>query len=346
MQLSSFQCLLLIMTSALCNPITITSMATLPLPVQTVYNFGFGAWIENLWVRGSGEILPVMFSSPNLYQVDPTGECQPFIVHTFPPPISSLFGITETTDDMFYVVAGNISIKSFIPVQGSFSIWGVDLKTYNGESGSAVVRKVTDIPEAQLLDGITTLNAGQGLLLVGDPLLGVVFRVDASSGQYAKVIDLPDMKRTPGMNPSLGVNGLKVIGSSLYYTSTNQQLFVRLPLNADGTPAGNPVNVNTHTGSLDDFDMDVALNTYAADNASSVILLKPSGGLPIVLAGGPVNVTAVPGATSAKFGRTATDSHSLYVGTTGGYGGYISGTFTIGGGISKIDVGSWGLLSN
>lgn len=105
------------------------------------------------------------------------------------------------------------------------------------------------------------LNACEGLFLIGHPVLGVVWRLDVKTGEYAQVIDLPIMKSIPGSIPTLGVNGIKYRDGHLYFTSRNQQIFAQIPINPDGTAAGEPVITSSETGSMDDFDLDSAGNS-------------------------------------------------------------------------------------
>jgi hypothetical protein len=91
--------------------------------------------VSHLQLKASGyapgEIISIMFSTPHLFQIDPTGDRAPVPLHTFPPPHTCTFGITETTTDMFYIVAGNMSIRDFIPIQGTFSIYELHITNYH-----------------------------------------------------------------------------------------------------------------------------------------------------------------------------------------------------------------------
>lgn len=64
------------------------------------------------------------------------------------------------------------------------------------------------LPEANLLDGMAVLNAEGGLLLVGDAGAGVVYRLNAHTGEIATVIDNPTMK--PPAGAPVGIDGVQV----------------------------------------------------------------------------------------------------------------------------------------
>ena len=170
MQLQTAQvCLSLIIH--LCVPIL--ALQTPPLPVSTVCDFGLGFWIENLAVRYTGEILVVNPFSPSLHQVNPlAADPTPEVVYTFPPPISGLLGITETTTDIFYVAAGNVSSHTLEPVPGSFSVWEVNMLGFDITGKPTFVREIAKFPNAVELDGMTTVNAAIGLIEISDPYLG------------------------------------------------------------------------------------------------------------------------------------------------------------------------------
>jgi hypothetical protein len=116
---------------------------------------------------------------------------------------------------MIYVVARNMSIRHFIPIQGTFPIYEPDLTNYNINWRSLRVRKVVYVPESPLLNGMTILHACEGLLLIGDPVLGVVWRLNVKTGEYAQVIDLPIMKSIPGSIPTCQMDWCLIVQALL-----------------------------------------------------------------------------------------------------------------------------------
>ena len=202
------------------------------------------------------------------------------------------------------------------------------------------VKKIADFPDAMLLDGMTTVDADAGLVLISDPGLGVVWSLNVQTGATAQAIKLPDMQSLAGDMPTLGVNGIHYVNGYLYYTSTDQQLLVRLPISSAGTATGQPITVASSFGYLDDFDLDNVNNAYVAVNSTAISLVQPNGHV-LLLSGGS-GAPALPGVTGGRFGRTALDATTLYIGTTGGSFAYLSQNFTHPGGILKIEVGAAG----
>jgi hypothetical protein len=232
----------------------------------------------------------------------------------------SLLGIVELQQDVFYVIAGNVSIETPQATNGSYSLWKVEMDTGDVVDGAmnppAIISKVTDIPKGVALNGIAVLNESRGLVVIGDAGAGQVFTVDVETGTYSKTVEDPTMAPTP--STQLGINGMKIKGGYLYYTTSAQATFNRIPINGDdGSPAG-PAEVLARFFLADDFSFDPAGNAYFAQNAvNTVAKVTPAGVVSIVA--GNLDSSLVAGSTATKFGRTPNDRSVLYVTTTGGY---------------------------
>jgi hypothetical protein len=109
----------LIITTAAVIPRT-TSNAHHPV-LRDVWQFPNGTFVENLAVRSNGQILATLLSVPELYQVDPIGGRHPQLIHRF-PMVTGLTGITEVEKDVFVVIAGNWSLKTFASTPGLYSM--------------------------------------------------------------------------------------------------------------------------------------------------------------------------------------------------------------------------------
>ncbi|KAF7970901.1 hypothetical protein HWV62_22662 [Athelia sp. TMB] len=259
------------------------------------------SWAENMAVRSNGQLLVTLVDVPELWQIDPFGSHESQLLLKL-PVAGGLLGIAEIQPDIFAVVAGS----SLLP--GFFSIWKIDL-----QAASPTYTKVTNIPPAIMLNGATTLN--ENAILVADSSAGVVYRVDTLSGNYSVVLDDPTMKAAAGSILHLGINGLHVRDNYLYYTSSTQGIFVRIPINDDGTAAG-AAEIIAHNGLDDDFTFDSAGNAYVATNSDNTVQkITPAGEVTVIA--GSANSPTFAGATSAHFGRTAADESVLYITTDG-----------------------------
>jgi hypothetical protein len=310
-----------VLASASVNGLALSRIdARATLPTRDIHQFPNNTWLENLAVRQDGQIIVTVLSAPELYQVDPFhANSSPTLIHRI-PGATGLLGIVELQQDEFYVIAGNWSVKTFETTNGSYSVWKIDMRKSKVLDGSIhpppIVSKVTDIPEGVFLNGIAVLNTSKSLVVVGDAGAGVVFTLNVKTGKYSKTIDDPTMK--PGASLHLGINGVKTRGRYLYYATSEQEIFCRIPINGnDGTPTGSAEVIAKNVFG-DDFSFDPAGNAYIAKNfKDTVAKITPEGVVTVVA--GSLNSTEVAGATATEFGRTRKDRSVLYVTTSGGF---------------------------
>lgn len=310
------------------------------LPVHIVHEFPHGTWIESLAIRPNGKILANMLWAPEIYQVDPSSEdTTPVLIHTF-PSATSLTGIVELQNDVFYVVTGIFSRDTLESTKGSFSVWKVDF-CHPDREDEPEVTKVTDIPDAAFLNGMTVLDHNAGLLLISDSMAGVVWRLNVETGEATIVLDDPLMKIPPGRHGfAVGINGIQVRSNALFFINTGGSALVRLPINQDGTAAGESVIFSDGIIGADDFTFDGAGTAFISQNgANELSFVGGNGGPASVLVGSPYSLKLA-GPTACAFGRTPHDYNrmSLYVSTTGGTAAYLSQTYDIGGTISRVDI--------
>jgi hypothetical protein len=323
----AFSFILGLLASMSANSTPLLSRTTSPPPTtQLIYQFPNGTWLENLAIRPTGQILVTVLTAPELWQVTPgynssqhvldTNSSKPLGSATLVsriPDVTGLLGIVEMQQlDVFYAIAGNFSLANLTSTNGSYSIWKIDMRR-----PSAVVSKLTDIPEGVSLNGMAALNKSQGLLVVGDAGAGVVYTLNVQTGNYSKTIDDPTMK--PNSSFPLGINGIKVYDGYLYYTSEAQELYNRIPINTTSGIATGPAETIATNIFGDDFSLDQAGDAYIGENIRDVVVKITPGGNVSVVAGS-LNSTLVAGATSTAFGRTSGNESVLYVTTSGGLG--------------------------
>lgn len=135
-------------------------------------------------------------------------------MHQFPNAASAL-GIAEVELDVFAVAIGNWSYITGSATPGTWSVWAVDLcddeewGRHKDSESRHQVHKVTDMPEARFLNGMTVLPTHPHIILVGDADRGVIYRVDIVSGAYSIAIDNPDLKPNATATRELGMNGIR-----------------------------------------------------------------------------------------------------------------------------------------
>lgn len=79
------------------------------ITASTVGKLPSGSWAENLAVRANGKLLVTIYTTPEIYQIDPRGSNEMQLIQEF-PIAGGLLGIAEIQPDVFAVVGGNASI--------------------------------------------------------------------------------------------------------------------------------------------------------------------------------------------------------------------------------------------
>jgi hypothetical protein len=313
--------------------------------IRTIYEFPNETWIENIAVRSNGNLLLDLLSTPQIYELDPfnpaPGSAQ--LLHTF-PFATGLAGIAEIQPDVFAVVAGNWSLETFSTTPGSWSVWKVDF-THKDRNNLPAISKIADVTKASFLNGMTLLEPGSPFLLIADSVLGVVWRLNFLTSEYEIILESPLMQPPPGPI-LLGINGIHIFGSSVYFTNSFQGIFARVPVSLSGSDAGSATGdfeVVANNGVCDDFTFDKKGNAFITqDPGDALQLVTPEGKVTVLV--GNVNSTIVEGDTSDAFGRTVFDDNILYVVTNGGIAGAVPGTQITGGKVIAVDVQAF--LSN
>ena len=311
--------------------------------IQTIYQFPENTYVENLAVRANGQILLDLFTSPQLWLVDPQVPGEALLIHEFPDALG-ITGIAEYEPDVFAVLAGNFSFSTGECTKGSWSIWSVDLGgvTINSTASLAAsppkVSKLADVPAATCLNGMDLLSGGaKKFLMAGDIRTGEVYAVDVDTGASAATINNNNTTQTlPAVTYGFGsvsTDGLRVRDAELYFSNVGQGTLVRAPLNPDdGTPAGEAQTVAQSLSSRDqwdDFAIDCDGNVFMTTGGSNTIQRVTPGGNVAIVAGD-LNSTAIAEPSSARFGRRSGDSNVLYVTTAGGMVAPVNGNTVVG----------------
>ena len=327
-----------------CTALTAISRPNVPASVYGGFVFPRGAWIENIAIRYNGQQLLTRLDTPELYLLQlETWNGHSVLVYRF-PGVLALTGIVEIAPDVFAVCVGNYTLASG-PTTGSWAVWRLDLNGWDSTPSKETlplpadhVSKIADVTEAAYLKGMSLLS--DQYVLLSDFRAGVVYRLDVHSGVYKVVAEDGLMVAVPQpIFGTSGVNGLRVRDGHLYFTNTGQNIFAKIPINADGTPSGT-ASVIAHTpASADYFDG----FTFGADGAvylgtgsgNTVVRVSQSGG-PVVRIAGQLKSTTLAEPTNCAFGRGATDQGVLYVATAGGIAAPVQGRYTRGGALMVI----------
>ena len=294
--------------------------------VNTLFQFpNNGSWVDNIVLRSNGHLLLTRLDVPEVWSVDTTtGNAS--LAYSF-PNATSCFGISEIDDDVFAVVVGNFSTKTYAPTPGTFSVQklnfnGGDATEDYRSAKSLTASQIATLPEAQALNGMASFTKESNLVLIADSPKGAVWKVNTETGEYSVALNDTALEPAEDVALPLGVNGLKVLNEYLYFSSTTRMQYGRVKLDENAAAAGDFEIIAS--GFLpDNLDLAKDGSAYiATDPQNSVVRVTPYGQIALV-AGGQLS-TKIPGATSC---RLTDDEKTLYVGTSGGQVAPVLGTF-------------------
>ncbi|KAL5318687.1 hypothetical protein ACEPPN_013751 [Leptodophora sp. 'Broadleaf-Isolate-01'] len=300
----------------------LSTLAVSPPPpgplLRNIFTFPPNHFIENIAVRSNSKLLLTSLSVNTLFSVDPTvATPNATVVHTFPAG-HGLMGITELSPDIFVVVSGIWDLALTRATLGTLTVWTVNLC-----SSTPVVKNITTIATSVQLNGLAPVPGSNNLILAADSDAGAVYRINIATGAYSIVFSDPlfaPVDRTiPGQH--LGINGIRTKGLYLYFASSAQQHFGRVPINVLGQKTG-PVQIvsnNTIVGGAfgsqyDDFGLDAGNNAWVATHPNHVVKVTPGGQQTVI-----EDTELLLNPTSAHFGRgSLRERRTLYV-TNGGW---------------------------
>lgn len=298
--------------------------------LQTVFQFSnIPSWIENLVVRDDGTLLVTRTDVPELWSVNPFSHTAS-LIYTF-PAASGCVGILEYAPKVFAVMCLEVTLATATALPGSGIVWKVDLSK---PGSTPIISQIAALKESIFLNGITLLDE---TALISDSTKGVIWRLNLHTGAHSIALSDPTMLPAPGAPIPIGINGIKVHRGYVYFTSTTQEKFCRVPFNKDGRATG-PVEVLA-TGSVqDDLILTRDGRAYIATNSENTIVEWKQGQKDFKVIAGNLNSSAVAGSTAVQFARKGNDidEETLYVTTSGGLAAPVNGTFTEPGKVVKI----------
>ena len=302
-------------------------------PTNLVYQFPNGTFVENLAVRPDGSILLSFITAPELYLLQPSStKPDPQLLYRFDNATATL-GITEVSRDTFIVAATNITGPAR-GAPGSSNLWRV---SFPKPKSTPRITLAAKIPNVITPNGLVTLNKHK--ILLADSAKGVVFVVDVDTGVSSVAITDP-LFASNGL--PISVNGLKILGNTLYFTNTAQNLLGRVDINlktgAALGPASKVVDALPPGKGYGDLALSgngIAYLTNAAGNFVERVNLKSHRQTIIA---GQINSTEIAEPTAAAFGRHGKED-ILFVTTGGGLLIPVNGDEIVGGQVVAIKVG-------
>ncbi|KAJ5696853.1 hypothetical protein N7536_007265 [Penicillium majusculum] len=289
---------------------------------------------ENIATRHNGQLLLTSTVSPKVYQVDPFRQrAMKAIVDI--PHTAGLFGIAELEEDVFYVISANQTGVQGVP--DSNFVWKFDVRDRQTERAPISPSIVANVSNTQLMNGMSRLAGNDTTsLLISDSQAGRIYKLDVNTGSHQTISDDDLLKSSP-TGLQIGVNGIHVRGSNLFFTNFNKRVFGRIPISlSTGFPIGRvEVIVNGVQG--DDFAVSADGKTaWIALNSQSTLLEVDIPGKSARVV---VESPYLESASSVSVGRTLFDRDRLYVSSAGPFNAASGTNTTITGGIvARVDL--------
>lgn len=271
----------MLLASLLAAPVALATPAMSPKNVTELYRFSNATEteLENIAVRSNGQLIVTCANMDTVFIFDPSeDDVEPKTIDTWPPGYSAL-GITEVYPDFFAVNVGTLNSSNLTtvgPAEGTYSIWTLNFT----ESNTPVAQKFIDLPQAGLLNGLTTVP-GSGVIFTADQVNGTIFRIDMATAEASITIDSPLLGSQAYYNDNtLGLNGLRYHGQHLYVTDSSSAIFGRYQLSQDGAWSWGGLELlgqieQNGTTNYDDLAVDGAGNAYVCIHPNALSLVQP-----------------------------------------------------------------------
>ncbi|KAJ5134158.1 hypothetical protein N7448_000819 [Penicillium atrosanguineum] len=296
--------------------ITLLANTILATSITQLSNFTNYVDIENSALRPNGHILLTTFDQGRLYTLNPLSDSPQAELVASLPGATALCGIAAIANDKFAIVGG---------VRGHYhytneTVYTVD---FSMDAVNPSVHAVARLPNASMLNGLSSMPKQPHIILIGDSRLGAIFRVDTTTG-ISRLAFKHDLLAAP-TNASLpiGVNGLKVVDDYVLFTNSARNIFAHIRVSADGLHFGDVeivARLDSSSGSdWDDFIVDSAGVAYVAQPDNAIARVMPGGTHSVIAGGGSSEEVKEP--TSVQL---ANGGRSIYV-TTRGDGKKVSG---------------------
>jgi hypothetical protein len=290
--------------------------------LEVVAEFPKGYFLENLAVRPDGSILISAMNKRELWCIPaPDSELpvEPVLVHTFDLMVLNM---VEEGEDNFYVTASDVYTTR------ESHLYRLNMRGW--QPGAEVKPELILVfPEPKVaMNGSCMLSPG---VLLAAGVTSLIWRVDLPNGNgsaHARVwLKHDNMLNRPGEKKpeQPGLNGIRYAARTqfLYYTSTSQNLMMRVPVDPTTLdPAGLPEFV-AGGRFWDDFVLDedaaVAYVTTHRENTIDRVGMAPDGNRSgfVVAAGNPFTDVLV-GPSSGVWRRGAGDYGRVAYFTTDG----------------------------
>ena len=278
----------------------------------------FPGFAENIAIRSNADILVTSLTSPSIRSMNSK---KPEGLSILPPipGANGISGITEVQHEVFAIAAGIWNITARRGTNAS--VWTVNFQ--NTPDTEPALKKIVDIPETTALNGLAAIPGGR-IVLGADSALGAIYAIDTKTRKYS--IAIQDSSLAPkGPAPALGVNGIKIRGSYLYFTNSGTGLFGRIPISRTGKATGPVQTISQFFGStfsaIDDFDLDEHGNAWVSFHSYTIFKVDSQGNQQVAVNMSDMSLDP----TSVALGRGSPKERSTLYASTNILGDTITG---------------------
>ncbi|WZH50007.1 hypothetical protein QYS62_011237 [Fusarium acuminatum] len=318
------------------------------LSAKTLGQLPLGTWLESVVVRSNGDLLTTqMWPTATIYTIPNPLTCDTGIEKLVTiPSIHGILGIDQVPlgpgkPETFVVVGSNSTDVGKLTV-GTFGAWKVEFNHKRHQAKVKVTKISNMTPNSSFLNGVIAIPGVSDAVLVSDSILGVVGRLDLSTGIFdTSAFAFPEMTPIPG--GSFGINGIKIHDGSLYWTNSNAATIYRVAITSKGflVKGAKPQvvsNLSKSVSFLDDFAFSSDGYIYATSNFdNSVVRIDTKTGKWKTVVGGIHDMT-VAGSTAVAFGNGKLGQKKMFVSTSGALAMPVDGTKTEGAKVVAVDL--------
>lgn len=278
-------------------------LAAAAATARLIYEFPAGVFVENIAERPNGKLVLTNFDQGKLYGIDPAARPAVPTVLVQPANITATSGITSIGGDKYSFTGCDNNLAEFRCNPGTIGIYTVDLAQRN-----PTARLAARLPNATLPNGQTSLPKYPHVILTGDSFSGELIRVDTRTGASCVVLQSPLWERSPLSPVPIGINGVHILGNTLYWSNSGQGTFGKATINDRGDKVTDVrVTTTLPTAAAGDAWDDFALTSkgaaYITIHPNRLNYIAPDGTYgPIVYGPGSGNVTLVE-PTAAALGK-------------------------------------------
>jgi len=243
--------------------------------LEVLAAFPAGSFLENLEVQPDGRILFTNYFSKTIEMLSPTGEVSPFAD-------LSIFPVSLITIEGGYLVAGQT--KNFMSGDSDNPQQFLVLDKNGGQADQFFA------PETLFLNGMVKLDNGD--ILVADSVGATIWQVSIEHKKVIPWLQHPTLANDPSQPGFPGANGLKLHSQGLLVSNTAQGALYLVPLNDNGTAAGEP-SILAETGIIDDFWVNEDDSILFTTHSDALKYLARDGAITDVVSEGCNGCTAI-----------------------------------------------------